>query len=805
MTGVVRWILAACCIGGMLLSLTLMSVWASPTAPDVPPANDSPASPFVIPADGGFPYLAPLIDVADATTLGDPAPSCLTSGQLSNSVWYSFTPDVSQIYRFSTSGSSSLAYFAPAPTSTSLNDTYLVLFDANFNSIACDNDGGAGFQAELEQALVAGTQYYIMVAQWSSSTPPAVVYPRSSVQLYVAPATLSNDTCAAPVALSLNSVVVGTTNDATNDYQTSTSGPWNSADSYGNFSTTSTGRDLVYSFTAPTTDTYSFRLHNTHDTVDISMANPVLYIAETCPAVTGTPLEVAFAVGANRTAERGNAEVTAPYELAEGQTVYVFVDSSDSTTYGFRLEVNQSAVEQEPNGTPAEAAVYEKPLMGGFATGSTDIDFFALTIPQTNSRVFAIADAGGNNSNSMQLRVTTLSDTLEYDSGNNDTPFGSSASNVAGVPVSAGQVYLRLNHGSTSQPYRLFSVVQPPLAQAVVEQEPNDSAATATVGASGYFSGTLAGPAASADRDVYAFEAQAGDTIFASLDANPTRDASPINGRLSLLDDQGNLLFQVNDASGSASNLPGAGQGSLTSSTPNNPAEALLYKVDQAGTYHVLVDIGTTSTTATGAGDYLLSIATFAAEAPTGAAGEFILVPEFNSVNEADGATSVLVQRTNGSSGAASVDLATMDGSAVAGQDYVPLSTTLNFADGETTKSISVTLINDVLPESSEIFTVTLSNPTNGTSLGTSSATTITIADDDGSGATNTPTPGTPTATVITPTPTGDTPTATVITPTPTGDTPTATVITPTPTGDTPTPTTVPAEDYVVYLPLVRK
>ena len=667
-----------------------------------------------------------------------------------------------------------------------------------------------------------------MVAQWSSSTPPAVVYPRSSVQLYVAPATLSNDTCAAPVALSLNSVVVGTTNDATNDYQTSTSGPWNGADSYGNFSTTSTGRDLVYSFTAPTTDTYSFRLHNTHDTVDISMANPVLYIAETCPAVTGTPLEVAFAVGANRTATRGGAETTAPYELVEGETVYVFVDSSDTTTYGFRLEVNQSAVEQEPNGTPAEAAVYEKPLMGGFATGSTDIDFFALTIPQTNSRVFALVDAGGMNNSftSTDLRVTTLSDTLEYDSGNNDTPFGSSASNVAGVPVSAGQVYLRLNHSSTSQPYRLFSVVQPPLAQAVVEQEPNDSAATATVGASGYFSGTLAGPAPSADRDVYAFEAQAGDTIFASLDANPTRDASPINGRLSLLDDQGNLLFQVNDAGGSASNLPGAGQGSLTSSTPNNPAEALLYKVDQAGTYHVLVDIGTTSTTATGAGDYLLSIATFAAEAPAGAAGEFILVPEFNSVNEADGATSVLVQRTNGSSGAASVDLATMDGSAVAGQDYVPLSTTLNFADGETTKSISVTLINDVLPESSEIFTVTLSNPTNGTSLGTSSTTTITIADDDGSGATNTPTPGTPTATVITPTPTGatptatgDTPTATVITPTPTGDTPTATVvtptatgatptatvITPTATGDTPTPTTVPAEDYVVYLPLVRK
>lgn len=58
------------------------------------------------------------------------------------------------------------------------------------------------------------------------------------------------------------------------------------------------------------------------------------------------------------------------------------------------------------------------------------------------------------------------------------------------------------------------------------------------------------------------------------------------------------------------------------------------------------------------------------------------------------------------------VDFATADGTATAGQDYLPTSGTLSFAEGETSKTITVVIKGDVNPERSETFTVKLSNPT---------------------------------------------------------------------------------------------
>src|SRR5262249_31695880 len=43
--------------------------------------------------------------------------------------------------------------------------------------------------------------------------------------------------------------------------------------------------------------------------------------------------------------------------------------------------------------------------------------------------------------------------------------------------------------------------------------------------------------------------------------------------------------------------------------------------------------------------------------------------------------------------GAASVMLATSDGTATAGQDYTPVNTTVNFADGETSKDVTIPII----------------------------------------------------------------------------------------------------------------
>ena len=68
------------------------------------------------------------------------------------------------------------------------------------------------------------------------------------------------------------------------------------------------------------------------------------------------------------------------------------------------------------------------------------------------------------------------------------------------------------------------------------------------------------------------------------------------------------------------------------------------------------------------------------------------------------------------------VDYATSDGSAEAGNDYTATSGTLSFSAGDTRKTISVAISDDNDNESDETFTVTLSNAS-GADLGTQAAT----------------------------------------------------------------------------------
>lgn len=77
------------------------------------------------------------------------------------------------------------------------------------------------------------------------------------------------------------------------------------------------------------------------------------------------------------------------------------------------------------------------------------------------------------------------------------------------------------------------------------------------------------------------------------------------------------------------------------------------------------------------------------------------------------------------------VDYATMDGTATAGQDYVAQNGTLTFAPGVTTQEINIQVLDDSVVESQEAFTVVLSNPTGGAMIGTGTGT-GTINDDDG-------------------------------------------------------------------------
>ena len=104
------------------------------------------------------------------------------------------------------------------------------------------------------------------------------------------------------------------------------------------------------------------------------------------------------------------------------------------------------------------------------------------------------------------------------------------------------------------------------------------------------------------------------------------------------------------------------------------------------------------------------------------------------SVSESQPNATLQVTRTGGMATAVKVDYLATDGSARSGQDYAETSGTLTFAAGERSKTILVPLLSDRRVEPNETFTVTLSNPTGGATLGTPAQVVVTINSSDAGG-----------------------------------------------------------------------
>ncbi|HUS10977.1 MAG TPA: Calx-beta domain-containing protein [Pyrinomonadaceae bacterium] len=90
----------------------------------------------------------------------------------------------------------------------------------------------------------------------------------------------------------------------------------------------------------------------------------------------------------------------------------------------------------------------------------------------------------------------------------------------------------------------------------------------------------------------------------------------------------------------------------------------------------------------------------------------------------------LLVTRTGNTAAAATVNYASSNSTASDRTDYLAALGTLQFAAGETSKTISVLIIDDGYVESAEIFNVTLSNPV-GCTLGSPAAVAVTINNND--------------------------------------------------------------------------
>lgn len=110
--------------------------------------------------------------------------------------------------------------------------------------------------------------------------------------------------------------------------------------------------------------------------------------------------------------------------------------------------------------------------------------------------------------------------------------------------------------------------------------------------------------------------------------------------------------------------------------------------------------------------------------------GLHFYVPKL-SVNEDAGTVEIKVARGDDGANRVSVDYATVDDTAKAGQDYTSTAGTLAFEAGEVLKSVVVPILNDALPESAKSFRVALSDPSEGGVLGSLSSATVTLQDTD--------------------------------------------------------------------------
>ncbi|BDA73778.1 hypothetical protein CAL7716_079440 [Calothrix sp. PCC 7716] len=102
------------------------------------------------------------------------------------------------------------------------------------------------------------------------------------------------------------------------------------------------------------------------------------------------------------------------------------------------------------------------------------------------------------------------------------------------------------------------------------------------------------------------------------------------------------------------------------------------------------------------------------------------------SVNE-DGTSvvAVTITRAGGSDGEVSATLTPSNGTATAPTDYNSNPITVSFADGETSKTVTIPIVDDTVFESNETINLALSNPTNGATIGTQNTATLTILNND--------------------------------------------------------------------------
>jgi subtilisin family serine protease len=157
---------------------------------------------------------------------------------------------------------------------------------------------------------------------------------------------------------------------------------------------------------------------------------------------------------------------------------------------------------------------------------------------------------------------------------------------------------------------------------------------------------------------------------------------------------------------------------------PNNAAAARTGTINVAGLIYTITQAGTPPSIQFSAATITASETNSSAQINVTRAGD-------TSV-----ASSVVVRTIDDPRPVRCDDTTSAPNVAFARCDYATTVETLSFAAGETTKTVTVPLVNDSFVEPNENVTLTLSNPSDAT-LGAQATTTLTITSDDAAGAAN--------------------------------------------------------------------
>ncbi|HEY8208410.1 MAG TPA: pre-peptidase C-terminal domain-containing protein, partial [Myxococcaceae bacterium] len=236
---------------------------------------------------------------------------------------------------------------------------------------------------------------------------------------------------------------------------------------------------------------------------------------------------------------------------------------------GSETEPNPSAATATPIGNQARLRANIVP--------ATEVDFYSFTA-SAGDRVYAATMTAASplfSSTDSLLDVFGPDGTTLLETDDDDGALGGLASTVAGTPIPAdGTYYARVSNFSTTAPITPYDFYfRRQNVPAIPEVEPNNTSATAQpFPATGFVDGSLS---ATTDIDVYSINLNAGDTIYVSVDGQPTR-AGPFTQIRTGLGIFSNLFLVVNDTSG----------------TSPPPSEAFFMTVQTTGQYFIFMDIG---------------------------------------------------------------------------------------------------------------------------------------------------------------------------------------------------------------------